>query len=225
MMKPVFVYLLLSPRGIFFALFLFVISSENSRHFLNQSDAKLKPIATWLPAFSRALVTCVFPRFDCVHFPALWLACLWVLSGSFRCFPWFWLAIVITLVLVWRYSIEKSSFIKAHCSFTTCNRCLKYRARKLGVGYFHWWTMKVASTKAAAVNFMIILTLNRNCGFWFAGLGLVLWVSWWGDGFVPRPVRPVSRLWLFSNYNVTWRSWRVMLTLHEGYFRTLNNSY
>ena len=71
-----FVYLLLSLRGIFFALFLFVISSENSRHFLNQSDAKLKPIATGLPAFSRALVTCVFPRFDYMRFPALWLACL-----------------------------------------------------------------------------------------------------------------------------------------------------
>ena len=76
MMKPVFVYLLLSPRGIFFALFLSVIGPENSRHFLNQSDAKPKPIATWLLASSRALVTCVFPRFDYMRFPALWLACL-----------------------------------------------------------------------------------------------------------------------------------------------------
>ena len=56
-----------------FTLFLFVIGPENSRHFLNQSDAKLKPIATWLLASSRALVTCVFPRFDYVRFPALWL--------------------------------------------------------------------------------------------------------------------------------------------------------
>ena len=56
-----------------FALFLFVIGPENSRHFLNQSDAKLKPIATWLLASSRALVTCIFPRFDYVRFPALWL--------------------------------------------------------------------------------------------------------------------------------------------------------
>ena len=31
-----------------------VIGLENSRHPLNQSDAKLKPIATWSPAFSRA---------------------------------------------------------------------------------------------------------------------------------------------------------------------------
>ena len=59
-----------------FALFLFVIGPENSRHFLNQSDAKPKPIATWLLASSRALVTCVFPRFDYMRFPALWLACL-----------------------------------------------------------------------------------------------------------------------------------------------------
>ena len=28
---------------------------ENSRHSLNQSDAKLKPTTTWSPAFSRAL--------------------------------------------------------------------------------------------------------------------------------------------------------------------------
>ena len=112
-----------------FALFLFVIGSENSCHFLNQSDAKLKPIATWLLASSRALVTCVFPRFDYMRFPALWLACLWVLRGSFPCF---WFAIGITMVLVWRHSIEKSSFIKAHCHFTTCNRCLIYRARNLG---------------------------------------------------------------------------------------------
>ena len=73
--------LLLSPTAIFnlvsniipgcfgFALFLFVIGPENSRHFLNQSDATLKPIATCLLASSHALVTCVFPRFDYVRFP------------------------------------------------------------------------------------------------------------------------------------------------------------
>ena len=32
-----------------------VIGPENSHDFLNQSDAKLKPIRTWTPAFSRAL--------------------------------------------------------------------------------------------------------------------------------------------------------------------------
>ena len=31
-----------------------LIGSKNSRHFLNQSDAKLKPIVTWSHAFSRA---------------------------------------------------------------------------------------------------------------------------------------------------------------------------
>ena len=48
-----------------FALFLSVIGPENSRHFLNQSDAKLKQSrlgylrfpALWSPAFSRALVS------------------------------------------------------------------------------------------------------------------------------------------------------------------------
>ena len=37
-----------------FALLLSVIGLENSRHPLNQLDAKLKPIATWLLSFSRA---------------------------------------------------------------------------------------------------------------------------------------------------------------------------
>ena len=32
-----------------------MIDAENSRHFLNQSDLKLKLIATWSVAFSRAL--------------------------------------------------------------------------------------------------------------------------------------------------------------------------
>ena len=38
-----------------FALLCSVIGPQNSRHSLDQSDAKLTPIATWPPAFSRAL--------------------------------------------------------------------------------------------------------------------------------------------------------------------------
>ena len=38
-----------------FALLCSVIGPQNSRHSLNQSDEKLTPIATWPPAFSRAL--------------------------------------------------------------------------------------------------------------------------------------------------------------------------
>ena len=37
-----------------FALLRYVIGAENSRHFLDQSDLKLKSIAIWSPAFSRA---------------------------------------------------------------------------------------------------------------------------------------------------------------------------
>ena len=37
-----------------FALLRSVIGLENSRHFLNQSDARLKPIATWSLALPRA---------------------------------------------------------------------------------------------------------------------------------------------------------------------------
>ena len=72
-----------------------VIGLENSRHLLNQSDSKLKPIVTWSLAVSRA-------------------------SGSLHVFTlishWFLvilhlflLAVVITLVLVLRHSIEKRS--------------------------------------------------------------------------------------------------------------------
>ena len=39
-----------------FALLRCVIGRENSRFFLNQSDAKLKPVTIWSPAFCRALV-------------------------------------------------------------------------------------------------------------------------------------------------------------------------
>ena len=41
----------------FFFLFALrsVIGPENSHHPLNQSDAKLKPLTTWSPSFSRAL--------------------------------------------------------------------------------------------------------------------------------------------------------------------------
>ena len=31
----------------------YMTGSENSRHFLDQSDSKLTPIATWSPSFSR----------------------------------------------------------------------------------------------------------------------------------------------------------------------------
>ena len=48
-----------------FALLRSVIGSENSRHSLDQSDAKLKPITTWSPAFPRA--------FTFSHFSSRWL--------------------------------------------------------------------------------------------------------------------------------------------------------
>ena len=40
---------------LWFGLTCSMIDAENSRHFLNQSDLKLKLIATWSVAFSRAL--------------------------------------------------------------------------------------------------------------------------------------------------------------------------
>ena len=56
---------------------------------------KLKPIATWSPAFSRALGSLfVFT---------------WVFIGSERNFPFLWLAVVVPLVMVFRRSTEKCS--------------------------------------------------------------------------------------------------------------------
>ena len=140
-MKPVFLYLVIVAYCNFqlsveynpgLLWFYFISLCNWSRKLVSLSQ----PIRCKTKT-NRDLVTCVFPRFGYLRFPALWLrafpalwlACLWVLRGSFPCF---WLAIGITMVLVWRHSIEKSSFIKAHCHFTTINRCFKYRARNLG---------------------------------------------------------------------------------------------
>ena len=72
-----------------------MIGPENSLHSLNQSDVKLKPITTWSPAFSRAL--------------GILVVLLRGLTGSLSYFPFFRLVVVITVVLVWRMSIEKCS--------------------------------------------------------------------------------------------------------------------
>ena len=46
--------MLVNPLSIGFALLRFVIGPENSHHSVHQSNSKLKPIATWSHAFSRA---------------------------------------------------------------------------------------------------------------------------------------------------------------------------
>ena len=78
-----------------FALLCSVIGLENSRHPLSQSDAKLKPIATWSLAFS-----CAPGRLHAFTLSSHWLP----LIISFVL-----IAVVITLVLVLRHSIEKRS--------------------------------------------------------------------------------------------------------------------
>ena len=65
------------------ALLHFLIGPEKSRLFLNQSNSKFKPIATWSPAFSRASGCSV--------------VLLWVITGflfTFFCFDWL-------LLLLW----------------------------------------------------------------------------------------------------------------------------
>ena len=61
-----------------FASFRPVIGPENSHHFINQSDSKLNPIASWLLAFSRA-------------------------SGSFFNLSSHWLLLVCPLILIGRF--------------------------------------------------------------------------------------------------------------------------
>ena len=77
-----------------FALLHAVISSKFSRHFFNQSEVKPKPIVARACTFSRALCR---------------LRVIRVLTGLLDCLRPFWLAKVITLVLVLRHSIETPS--------------------------------------------------------------------------------------------------------------------
>ena len=74
------------------ALLRSVIGSENLRHSLNQSVAKIRPISTWSPAFSRALGSLVFA-----------LSSHWLLK-VFSCLP---IGCCDYLGLVLRHSIEK----------------------------------------------------------------------------------------------------------------------
>ena len=83
-----------------------VIGPENSRHPLNQSDAKLRPIGTWSLTFSRA-----WGRLHVFILSSDWFLAIFtlVLIDSLWYLLWFWLAVVTTLVLVLRQLIEKLS--------------------------------------------------------------------------------------------------------------------
>lgn len=85
-----------------FALRCCVIGPGNSRHSLNQSDAKLKPITTWSVEFSRALDILV----------GFILSSHWL----FRVFSFLLIGHCNDLVLVSQLSIEKRSNVL--CSFS-----------------------------------------------------------------------------------------------------------
>ena len=78
-----------------FALLCSVIGPENSRHFISQSQRG-------------------YSRFPALQRVGLFL--FWVLIGSFRYFPQFWLAGDDTMVLVLRYSIIWSHSQPSFCS-------------------------------------------------------------------------------------------------------------
>ena len=92
-----------------FALRCCVIGPGNSRHSLNQSDAKLKPIMTWSPAFSRALDNL--------------LICTLSSHWLFKVFSFFLLAVVTTLVLLLRHSTEKcfNVYLRVHLFYLSMN--------------------------------------------------------------------------------------------------------
>ena len=76
-----------NPGLLWVVLLCYVIVPENSHHFLNQSDAKLKPITTWSLSFPCA--------FSSLIFSLLWLAVLIVLVLVFhnlikKCSNWEW---------------------------------------------------------------------------------------------------------------------------------------
>ena len=78
-----------------FALLCSVIGPENSRHFISQSQRG-------------------YSRFPALQRVGLFL--FWVVIGSFRYFPQFWLAGDDTMVLVLRYSIMWSHSQPSFCS-------------------------------------------------------------------------------------------------------------
>ena len=84
-----------SPILRWFALLRSMICAENSRHSLNQSDEKLKPITNRSPAFSRASGSLVVFTY-CMTLTRIFLS-------SDRT------VVVTTLLLVLRHSIEKRS--------------------------------------------------------------------------------------------------------------------
>ena len=76
-----------NPGLLWVVLLCYVIVPENSHRFLNQSDAKLKPITTWSLSFPCS--------FSSLIFSLLWLAVLIVLVLVFqnlikKCSNWEW---------------------------------------------------------------------------------------------------------------------------------------
>ena len=68
-----------------FAFFRLVIGPEDFHYFLNQSDSKLKPIATWSPAFSRALGSLLLFTWS-----SHWLLKYLLSSDWWLSLLWFW---------------------------------------------------------------------------------------------------------------------------------------
>ena len=147
--KVVFIWVSKVTRNCFgFPLLRSVIGLKNSRHLLNQSNTKPKPIATWSHAF--------FPRLASVTY------LLRVLIGSLCCVRLLWLAIAIALVLVfldWKPLYQKPSQfgsrnnvpINSICGFQSnyvlwlkqckINKIEKLKLSRIFMYIFHIWNL------------------------------------------------------------------------------------
>ena len=116
-----------------FALLCCVIGPENSRHNLNQSNVKLKPIITWSLVFSRALrrlpvsTLCSHSLIITITFFSDWqLSSLWIWFFDTQLKSARWLAVVITLDWVVGHLVE-IRFLRIQWFISMC----KYHKKSL----------------------------------------------------------------------------------------------
>ena len=88
-----------------FALLCSVNGLENLHHLLNQSDEKLKPIATWSLTFSRTLSS-----FACIYFEFSLAPCdIYLYSDWLLRLLWFWFYDTLSKALSMRHMVSLGS--------------------------------------------------------------------------------------------------------------------
>ena len=142
-----------NPGLLWVVLLCYVIVPENSHRFLNQSDAKLKPITTWSLSFPCS--------FSSLIFSLLWLAVLIVLVWVFqnlikKCSNWEWKnRCKVQENLVW-YTVTWNIQMRNIC-FSTRNQILYRFAATLNF----WLPIRVY--KNLLLNLLISSCLANLC--------------------------------------------------------------